>query len=256
MKKLTYFLSDFHLGATYFSNPLDAERRIVKFLDSIKGNADEIYLMGDILDYWYEYKHVVPRGYTRFFGKIAELSDLGIKIYWFIGNHDIWIYDYLPNELGIEVIDGISIKDIKGKRFFLNHGDAVGKRKASFRFIRWLFRNKFCQALYSMLPSCVTVPFAHRWSSHSRKSENGTEQAQIDTYLSHLVNFSKDYSQSHPDIDYYIFGHLHIIADEKVSPNARCIVLGDWIDKFSYATFNGTELHIERYSEPNNPKKS
>ena len=103
-RRLTYFLSDFHLGARYFDSPLDNERRVVAFLDSIKDSAKEIYLLGDILDYWYEYRYVVPRGFTRFFGKIAELSDLGVKIYWFIGNHDIWIFDYLPSELGITVV--------------------------------------------------------------------------------------------------------------------------------------------------------
>lgn len=244
MEKLAYFLSDFHLGATYIGNPKNAERRIVQFLDSIKDKASEIYLLGDILDYWYEYRHVVPRGYTRFFGKLAELSDLGIKIYWFIGNHDIWIFDYLPSELGIKVIDGIDIQDIKGKRFFLNHGDAIGKRKASFRFIRWLFRNKFCQALYSMLPSSLTIPFAHNWSSHSRKSEN---KGSVNECLSHIISFAKQHSAEHPDIDYYVFGHLHIVADEAVSNTARCVILGDWIDKFSYATFDGEKLTIDFY---------
>ena len=113
-RRLTYFLSDFHLGARYFDSPLDNERRVVAFLDSIKDSAKEIYLLGDILDYWYEYRYVVPRGFTRFFGKIAELSDLGVKIYWFIGNHDIWIFDYLPSELGITVVDGPIHKDISG----------------------------------------------------------------------------------------------------------------------------------------------
>ena len=145
-RRLTYFLSDFHLGARYFDSPLDNERRVVAFLDSIKDSAKEIYLLGDILDYWYEYRYVVPRGFTRFFGKIAELSDLGVKIYWFIGNHDIWIFDYLPSELGVTVVDGPMVKDISGKRFFLDHGDAVGKRKLSFRILRSVFRNwiHFC----------------------------------------------------------------------------------------------------------------
>ena len=102
----TYFLSDFHLGARYFEEPRETERRVVDFLDSIKGDAKEVYLLGDILDYWFEYRYVVPRGFTRFFGKIAELTDLGVKVYWFIGNHDIWIFDYLPSELGVEIVDG------------------------------------------------------------------------------------------------------------------------------------------------------
>ena len=145
MSKAIYFLSDLHLGAAYITQPLEHEKRIVRVLDSIKDKAAEIYLLGDILDYWYEYSHVVPKGFVRFFGKIAELADSGIKIHWLIGNHDIWIFDYLPRELGIEVIDGILQREILGKNFFMNHGDGVGKHKLSFRIIRSIFRNKVCQ---------------------------------------------------------------------------------------------------------------
>lgn len=246
MTKNVYFLSDLHLGASYLKNPLECEKRVVRFLDSIKDKASEIYLLGDILDYWYEYKCVVPKGYVRFFGKLAELADSGIKIYWFIGNHDIWIFDYLPKELGIQVIDGIEVKEILGKRFFLNHGDAVGKRKPSFLFIRWLFRNKVCQFLYSILPSRLTIPFAHSWSNHSRNSENGDCS---NSALQNLTNFVKEHSKTNPDINYYIFGHLHIIANDKINNNTFCIVLGDWIDKFSYAVFNGQNISIEHFSE-------
>ena len=119
----TYFLSDFHLGASYISDKHGQERRIIRFLDSIKEDAKEIYLLGDILDYWFEYRYVVPRGFVRFFGKIAELTDAGIKVHWFIGNHDIWIFDYLPNELGVDITDGSLIKVIDGKKFYLAHGD-------------------------------------------------------------------------------------------------------------------------------------
>lgn len=247
MRDKIYFLSDFHLGAAYLKDEKEAERRIVRFLDSIKDSAEEIYLMGDILDYWYEYRYVVPKGFVRFFGKLAELSDSGIKIHWFIGNHDIWIYNYLPSELGINVIDGIEIKEIKGKCFFLNHGDAVGKRKLSFRFIRSMFRNKACQFLYSMLPSCLTIPFAHRWSSHSRANGNNEHKE----YISNLNNFAKEHLSTQPDINYYIFGHLHCISDEQISETSRCIILGDWIDKFTYAVFDGNNMQIEKYSERN-----
>ncbi len=249
MNKCVYFLSDFHLGAKYLNNPQENEKRIVRFLDSIKDKAHEIYLLGDILDYWYEYRFVVPKGFIRFFGKLAELSDSGIKIYWFIGNHDIWIYDYLPLELGVEVIDGVLTKNILGKRFFLNHGDAVGKRKASFRLIRWLFRNKFCQTVYSMLPSRLTIPFAYNWSNHSRANESSSESANVERYKANLIDFVKDYSASHSDIDYFVFGHLHIAADVVISEKSKCVLLGDWIDKFTYAIFDGEQLEIKYYKE-------
>ena len=168
MRQNTYFISDLHLGATYLKNPHDYERRVVRWLHSIKNDAKSLYLMGDILDYWYEYRNVVPRGYVRFLGALAELVDSGVEVTWFIGNHDIWIFDYLPNEIGVKVVDGYQVKDIDGKRFFLSHGDGLGKLKFGFKIIRSVFRNRFCQWLFSAIHPRWTVPFAHRWSSHSR----------------------------------------------------------------------------------------
>ena len=164
----TYFLSDFHLGAKYIDNPRKQEQRIVSFLESIRNDAKEIYLLGDILDYWFEYRYVVPKGYVRFFGKIAELADSGIKIYWFIGNHDIWIFDYLPSELGVEIVDGSQIKQIDGKTFFIAHGDGLGDESRSFRMLRAFFRNRFCQRLYAGIHPRWTGPFALNWSRSNR----------------------------------------------------------------------------------------
>ena len=121
------------------------EKRVVRFLDSIAGDADELYLLGDILDYWYEYRNVAPRGYVRFFGALARMADRGTKIHWFIGNHDIWLFDYLRNEIGLEVVDGYEVRMIRGKKFFLTHGDGVGQLKPTFRFLRAMFRNRLCQ---------------------------------------------------------------------------------------------------------------
>lgn len=159
-----YFLSDLHLGAPYFTDSKEAEKRVVSFLDEIKDDAEVIYLLGDILDYWYEYRYVVPRGFVRFFGKLAELADKGIRIVWFIGNHDIWIFDYLPSELGIEVVDGSLVEEIDGKIFFMTHGDGIGRLKPSFRFLRGLFRNKACQKAFSAIHPRWTVPFAYSLS--------------------------------------------------------------------------------------------
>mgnify|MGYP000997479884 CR=1 FL=1 len=248
MEKLVYFLSDFHLGAKYFKDPHEAEKRVVRFLDSIKDKVSEIYLMGDILDYWYEYRYVVPRGFVRFFGKIAELSDSGIKIHWFIGNHDIWIFDYLPFELGIDVIDGFQIKEILGKKFFLSHGDGLGQRKFTFRFIRVLFRNRFCQFLFSAIHPRWTIPFAHGWSYKSRSK--GTQTPNTDyTTDNYLFDFTKEYSLSHPDINYFIFGHLHLAKIEELDNGAECIVLGDWIKQFTYGVFDGDSFQLQKFSE-------
>lgn len=245
-----YFLSDLHLGAPYFSDSKEAERRIVSFLDSIKGDADVVYLLGDVLDYWYEYRYVVPRGFVRFFGKLAELNDSGIRIVWFIGNHDIWIFDYLPNELGIEVVDGCLVEEIDGKRFFMTHGDGVGKQKPMFRFIRSLFRNKVCQKLFSGIHPRWTIPFAYRWSDHSRHSSPLPSEGDAKQMIENITSFSKDYLTQHPEIDYFLYGHLHLLERFKISSNdkdAEVIVLGEWLERFSYAYWDGERLNLKKY---------
>jgi len=244
-----YFLSDLHLGAPYFSDSRDVERRVVRFLDSIADDAEEIFLVGDILDYWYEYKYVVPRGYVRFFGKLAELSDHGIKITWLIGNHDIWIFDYIPQELGVTVVDGIIERTLAGKKFVISHGDGIGPLPAYFKVMRSLFRNKFCQFLFAGIHPRWTVRFAYNWSRHSRL--NGYDPAcdRAHPLLDNYMNFAKRYQLQHPDTDYYVFGHLHVLRDLPVSApgDARLIVLGEWIKTNSYARFDGNTLTLHTF---------
>lgn len=249
----TYFLSDFHLGARYFEEPRETERRVVDFLDSIKGDAKEVYLLGDILDYWFEYRYVVPRGFTRFFGKIAELTDLGVKVYWFIGNHDIWIFDYLPNELGVEVIDGEVTKEIDGKVFFLAHGDGVGKQPRSFRMLRSLFRNRFCQKLYSAIHPRWTIPFALSWSNSSRKGDDEYPEYKGEEN-EFLEIFANDYLKSHK-VDYFVFGHRHIMLDKKLQGGATLVVLGDWLHYCSYAVWDGNNLVLKSLQSVQNSIK-
>lgn len=241
-------MSDLHLGAPYMKDSRESERRIVAFLDSIKLDADAIYLLGDILDYWYEYRYVVPRGYVRFFGKLAELADSGIRIVWLKGNHDIWIFDYLPTELGIEVIDGSIVEEIHGKKFFLNHGDGVGKLEPSFRFIRGLFRNKVCQWMFSGIHPRWTVPFAYSWSAHSRK-EGEARGLPDETLLKNLKNFVSEYHLLHPEIDYFVFGHVHVLSREVMESGCEMIVLGEWIHTFSYAIMNSSGLSIHKWTQ-------
>ena len=234
MKK-TYFLSDLHLGAPYFPDSREAERRVVSFLDSIKEDAEAIYLLGDILDYWYEYRYVVPRGFVRFFGKLAELSDSGIRITWLIGNHDIWIFDYIPGELGVRVVDGSIVEEIYGRKVFMAHGDGVGKQPLAFRFIRSMFRSRICQFFYSAIHPRWTIPFAYAWSRHSRATgrESGQEWHPL---LDNLERFSLEYLKEHPDISHFIYGHLHILKQLKLTGQSDLTVLGDWISLYSYAT--------------------
>lgn len=251
-----YFLSDLHLGASYLDDTRDREKRIVAFLDYIKDDAEAIYMLGDILDYWYEYRYVVPRGYVRFFGKLAELADRGIKIVWLKGNHDIWIFDYLPKELGIEVRDGAIIEEIYGKKFFMEHGDGVGRQAPAFRFIRNMFRNRVCQWLFAGIHPRWTVPFAYRWSNHSRRAgeKRGIPQNPDIAYIAidesivdNLRNFVREYHASHPDINYFLFGHVHLLCREKIAENCEMVILGEWIQTFSYAKLDSDGIKLLKW---------
>lgn len=239
----TYFLSDFHLGAKYIDNPRKQEQRIVSFLESIRNDAKEIYLLGDILDYWFEYRYVVPKGYVRFFGKIAELTDSGIKIYWFIGNHDIWIFDYLPSELGVEIVDGSQIKQIDGKTFFIAHGDGLGDESRSFRMLRAFFRNRFCQRLYAGIHPRWTVPFALNWSRSNRVNGEDRPFGCDEPLQRFVTNYKEDQK-----IDYFVFGHRHVAVDKSIGNNSRLIILGDWIKLYSYAVYDGNDLRLQFFT--------
>lgn len=243
---IAYFLSDLHLGAPYFPDSRAAEKRVVDFLDSIKEEADAIFLLGDILDYWYEYRYVVPRGFVRFFGKLAELSDRGIRIVWFIGNHDIWIYDYLPSELGVEVVDGCAVEEMDGHKFLMTHGDGIGKLKPSFKLLRKLFRNRTCRKMFSAIHPRWTVPFAYNWSRHSRKVE-GPSPEDAERMTRNIVSFSREHHAAHHDVDYYIYGHLHLFECMNLGDGATLVVLGEWIARCSYARWDGSGLTLHEY---------
>lgn len=244
MKK-AYFLTDLHLGASYLEDAHALERKVVEFLDSIKDSASEIYLLGDILDYWYEYKTVVPRGYVRFFGKLAELSDHGVKITWMIGNHDIWIFDYLPAELGIEVVDGVLDTEILGTPFSLQHGDAIGGNR-KFRFMRSMFRNRFCQFLYAGIHPRWTVNFAGNCSRKSR-----LQKGMVLKWPTNLKEKIKDYCIQRIDrgdkAKYFVFGHLHRKEDMELPEGRRMIILPAWPENYTYATFDGKEFRFQEW---------
>ena len=250
MGKKSYFISDLHLGATYIPDHRAHQQRVVSFLESIAEDAGELYLLGDILDYWFEYRTVVPRGYVRFFGALARLVDRGVNITWFIGNHDIWLFDYLRDEIGIRIVDGTLIKCINGKQFFLSHGDGVGELPLSFRMLRSIFRNRICQKLYAAIHPRWTIPFAHGWSRHSRQSAcdhlefEGEEKEP-------LVAFCRHYLQNvNPDIDYFVFGHRHILINYPLGiGDARMIILGDWISHDSYGVFDGEKFSLHHFPE-------
>lgn len=247
-RKNIYFASDAHLGARFHQDPLAIEKKLVRWLDSIKEDAIAVYFLGDMFDYWYEYKYVVPKGFVRFLGKLAELSDSGVEIHFFIGNHDIWMFDYLTKEIGATIHRDILTIDLLGKRFFLGHGDEVDYRSKLFRFVRALFRNKFCQWLYAGIHPRWSFGFALGWSLSSRKkglkNEVSAYQGESNEYL---VQFAKTYLQTHPDINFFIFGHRHILLDLMLSRSSRILVAGDWMQHFSYIVWNGEALYIDQF---------
>jgi len=241
-----YFASDFHLGVPNKDDSLNREKRLVNWLDEIKKDASEIYLMGDLFDFWFEYKYVVPKGFVRFFGKIAEISDLGIPIHIFIGNHDMWMFNYLEEELNVTIHRTNQIKVFNGKKFFIGHGDGIGPGDYGYKFIKAVFANKVCQWLFARLHPNFAFAIANYWSGKSRVE---TEDLKfLGEEKENQIIFAKEQLKS-VHYDYFIFGHRHIPNDIKLSENSRYINLGDWIINDSYAVFDGNELQLKRYNQ-------
>lgn len=246
-RTLVYFVSDLHLGAGYIPDPRVHEKSVVRWLRAIAPHARELYLLGDVLDYWYEYHDVVPRGFVRFFGALAELADSGVRVTWLKGNHDIWIYDYLPSELGVEVVDGALAREIYGKTFFMEHGDGCGETRPSYRRMRKLFRNHTAQKLFSAIHPRWTVPFAHRWSSHSRATgADGTLQLDCNHPL---VRFAEEKLGQGDRIDYFVFGHLHVTVDRQLAGGARLIILGEGYRQMTFGVFDGKDFRLGSMGE-------
>lgn len=248
--KNTYFLADAHLGSLATEHPRTQERRLVRFLDNIKEKASAIYLLGDMFDFWHEYRNVVPKGFTRFLGKLSELTDMGVEVHYFIGNHDIWAYDYLEKECGVIIHRKPLTTEINGKVFFLAHGDGLGDPDTKFKILRRIFHNPLCQFLFRAIHPRWGMAFGLKWAKHSRmKRPDGKEPTYLGEDKECLVRFSKSYMQEHADIDYFIYGHRHIELDLRLSKKTRMLILGDWIWQFTYAVFDGEHLFLEEYVE-------
>lgn len=248
--KNVYFLSDAHLGSWAIPHARTQERRLVRFLDSIKHKASAVYLLGDMFDFWDEYRYVVPKGYTRFLGKVSELTDMGVEVHFFTGNHDLWTYGYLEQECGMIVHTRPVTTEIGDKVFFLAHGDGLGDPDNKFKLLRWLFHNRMCQKLLNAIHPRWGMWLGLSWAKHSRlKRDDGTEPPYMGEDREHLVLFTKDYMKTHQDIDFFVYGHRHIELDLKLSRKSRMLILGDWISQFTYAMFDGEHLFIEEYVE-------
>lgn len=238
--KKIYFASDFHLGLPAGAPPLEREKKVVSWLKSIAGDAREIYLLGDIFDFWWEYKLVVPRGFTRFLGTVASITDSGIPVHFFTGNHDMWVKDYLTKECGVEVHTSPLTKIIDGKKFHLAHGEGLGTLDKGYKVLLWIFRNKTLRAMYSSLHPSIGIGIGLRWSLNSRLGKGITKEF-LGEDKEDLIRYAKSVLKKE-EIDYFIFGHRHLAKSYKLNDASEIVFLGDWIGDGSFAEWDGNKL--------------
>jgi UDP-2,3-diacylglucosamine hydrolase len=247
LKKI-YFLSDFHLGAPNATESLVREKKIIRFLDEIKNEASTIFIVGDLFDFWYEYKKVVPKGYVRILGKLAEITDAGIPIHFFVGNHDMWMKNYFKTELNIEVYFAPKEFIFAGKKFLIGHGDGLGPGDAGYKFLKKIFRNKFCQWLFGVLPPNIGIGLADYFSRKSRAKTGKTNEVFLGEDKEWLVTYSKEILQQQ-HYDFFIFGHRHLPLEIQLNEKSKYINLGDWIQYFTYAVFDGEKVSLKYYKK-------
>jgi UDP-2,3-diacylglucosamine hydrolase len=245
-KKL-YFLSDFHLGVPDAERSLQREKLVVQFLEEIKQDAHTIFIVGDMFDFWYEYKRVVPRGYVRLLGKIAELTDAGINVHFFVGNHDMWMKDYFQKELNVPVYFEPKEFTFNNKVFLVGHGDGLGPGDHGYKRLKKVFRNPVCQWLFGVLPPAVGMGLADYSSRKSRAATGQSEEQFLGEDREWLLIYCKEMAHQ-KKIDYFIFGHRHLPIDYRLNDSSRYINLGDWINYFTYAVFDGSELQLKSYT--------
>lgn len=223
---------------------------MVRWLESIRHDAEAIYLVGDIFDFWFEYKTVVPRGYVRLLGKLAELRDSGITLHLFTGNHDMWMFDYLEQELGATLYRAPVVHEIQGTTFFIGHGDGLGPGDQGYKLLKKVFSNRICQWLFARLHPNFSIGLANYLSSRSRAS-NTEEDLFRGSENEWLLQYSRRKSEQLPEVDYFVFGHRHLPIDYLL-PNGRSryINLGEWVNFNSYAVFDGEEIAVRFFENP------
>lgn len=244
--KKIYFLSDFHLGAPNHEASLVREKRIVRFLDEIKNDAAVIFILGDLFDFWYEYKKVVPKGFVRILGKLAELTDSGIIIHFFVGNHDMWMNGYFEKELNIKVFYDPEEFEFNGKKFLIGHGDGLGPGDHKYKFMKKVFRNKFSQWLFGMLHPASGIGLADYFSRKSRSATGNEDEKFLGEEKEWLIVYSRELLQK-KHFDFFVFGHRHLPIDFKLDDKSVYINLGDWIKYNSYAEFDGQNIQLKYY---------
>ncbi len=246
--KKIYFLSDFHLGAPDAKSSLVREKKIIAFLDEIKKDAERIFILGDLFDFWFEYKKVVPKGYVRILGKLAEITDSGIPIDFFVGNHDMWMKDYFQQELNIPVFYEPQTYLLNEKKFMIGHGDGLGPGDHGYKFIKKLFRNKIAQSLFGILPPIIGIGLANYFSKTSRAKTGQSDEIFEGEEKEWLVSYCREMLKSE-QYDYFVFGHRHLPLDIKLNEQSTYINLGDWIKYDSYAVLEEKTLYL-KYHKP------
>jgi len=249
-RKNIYFVSDFHLGIPDHSSSLEREKLLVKWLETFSRDAAEIFLMGDVFDFWFEYKTVVPKGFVRLMGKLAEITDAGIPVHLFRGNHDLWAFNYLEKEIGIKLHRKPVIREIMGKTFYLAHGDGMGPGDRSYKFLKAIFEFRPNQLLFSWLHPDVGAWMGNYFSRRSRLSKMsraGREEASFDKDKEMLFNHARKMADTFPNVDYFVFGHRHMPIITEINAKAKLIILGDWISHFSFGVFEAGKFRLEHF---------
>jgi UDP-2,3-diacylglucosamine hydrolase len=249
--KKYFFASDFHLGAPDYESSLEREKKIVRWLDEIKPQTKELFILGDVFDFWFEYKTVVPRGFTRILGKLAELSDSGIPIHWFIGNHDMWIFDYIPREIGVTLHKEPITKELFGKNCYIGHGDGLGPGDHGYKFIKKVFRAPLCQWLFARIHPNAGISLANFFSGRSRNASKESDKVFLGADEEWLAIYSEEISASHK-LDYLIFGHRHLPMEIKLKSGAVYFNIGDWISNYTFGVLDQEGFRLESYDS--NPK--
>lgn len=243
-----YFASDFHLGIPDHDSSLVREKRLVAWLERCRSDATEIYLMGDIFDFWFEYKSVIPKGFVRLQGKLAEITDQGINVHLFTGNHDVWAFDYLEKELGLIIHRQPEFKSLGGKKFYLAHGDGLGPGDLGYKFLKKIFKCRFNQWLFKWLHPDIGASIALYFSRKSRTANmirEGQKENRVDLKDEMLYQYCVQLMEQGIEADYFIFGHRHLPTDVALNEHSRMIILGDWLVNFTYAVFDGTDLQLK-----------
>ena len=250
--KHTYFISDVHLGFPNESESRQREKLLLQWFDTVQDNAEAFYIVGDLFDFWFEYKKAIPKGFTRILGRLAQLVDNNIPVYIFTGNHDLWMFGYFEEELGIPVYHNPIQRTIQGKQFYIGHGDGLGPGDQGYKFLKKVFSNKINQKLFKWLHPDIGISLAHYWSQSSRFASGEMEEYKGDANEWLLIYAKEQEALKHHD--YYIFGHRHLPLDIQVNQKSRYINLGDWLTYNSYAVFDGNILQLKSFTNyPNVP---